>query len=264
VQVTLIRVLGAVLAAASTGTCFAQPAKAPAFEVVSVRPTSPGDGGRELEFSSGGRFYARNIPLVAVIAQAYSVRDFQIVRAPSWVSDWNTGRFDIQALAGASATQDEMRLMVRTLLAERFKLRIHRAKRKQSVLVLKLPSSGATLPAPKTVKGEAGSGRINFIAPGHIKGGNISMKTLIAALTEITRGPVIDETGFDGAFDFELKWTPARDPGSGEEASSVGAESVVGPTVPRALEAQAGLRLIPARRGIDVMVIEHVERPSTN
>jgi uncharacterized protein (TIGR03435 family) len=239
--------------------------KAPAFDVASIRPSSseatPSED--EIQFLAGGRFYARNVPLAAVIERAYSIRDFQLLESPAWTYDWKSGRFNIQASGDAKATAEAVRAMAQTLLADRFNLRCHREVRNLSVHVLTQTRQGARLAAAKDAKRAAGEGGVNFAKPGLINGRNVSMKKLVVALTEITGGTVLDETGWSGPFDFELSWAVDQER-SEVQQGSVGADLVVGATVYKALEEQLGLRLTRERRAIDVIVVDHIERPSAN
>jgi uncharacterized protein (TIGR03435 family) len=121
---------------------------APAFEVASVKPSDPKATGGRVQFLPGGRFVAGNCQLSFIIQQVYGLRDFQVVDAPKWISDWKY-RFDIQAKAGASVTGAQLRLMAQALLAERFHLKVHRDTREMPVYLLVAGKKGLKLQAGK-------------------------------------------------------------------------------------------------------------------
>src|ERR1700691_586188 len=111
-------------------------AQAPVFEVASIRPSDPKELGGYARFLPGGRLEVHNAQLIFVIQQIYGVRDFQIVNAPKWITDWNTARFNIEAKGDESATEAQVREMVKALLAERFQLQVHRETRDLPVYAL--------------------------------------------------------------------------------------------------------------------------------
>src|SRR5262249_49931172 len=97
-----------------------------AFEVASVRQNKSGDLRVTMAHQPGGRFIAKNAPLRDIIKNAYELQDVRLIGAPAWV---NRERYDITANAAGNATTSQMRLMLQTLLAERFKLRVHHEMR---------------------------------------------------------------------------------------------------------------------------------------
>jgi Protein of unknown function (DUF3738) len=91
----------------------------PAFEVASIRPSAPGGRGVSLQIAPGGRFTAENASLRSLIKMAYGVRDFQISGGPGWL---DSDKFNINSKAEGNPSEDQVRLMVQTLLSNRFKL----------------------------------------------------------------------------------------------------------------------------------------------
>src|ERR1700723_1368814 len=82
----------------------------PAFDVASVKPSDPNETGGRAYFPPGGRFEAQNCQLIFIIQQVYGLKDYQIVDAPKWISDWKY-RFDIEAKGDLSAPRDQLKLM---------------------------------------------------------------------------------------------------------------------------------------------------------
>jgi uncharacterized protein (TIGR03435 family) len=124
-----------------------------AFDAASVKPNKSGDPRTSVGLQAGGRFTATNVPLRALIARAYGapgtlvrafsgLSDSQQLGGPDWI---NAERFDIVATAGTNATPERLRAMLRTLLADRFKLAVHTEKKTVSALVLVMASSDKKL-----------------------------------------------------------------------------------------------------------------------
>ena len=258
---------------------FAQ-APPPAFDVASIRPSDPNEVGGYARFLPGGRFEVHNAQLIFVIQQVYGVRDFQIVNAPKWITDWNTARFNIEAKGDESATEAQVRDMAKALLAERFQLKVHKETRDLPVYALIPAKGGVKLAVAKEDGRPRGSGAILSMARGWIQGTNVAMPGLLQIFSQlkVVDRPVVDKTNFTEAFDFRLSWTP--DSGAEPDAPSDGScpssfaplQERLGtgqaptscPSVFTAVQDQLGLKLDPQRDPIEVLVIDHVERPSAN
>lgn len=255
---------------------------APAFDVASVKPAVPGTTGARIQYLPGGRFNGTNIPLIYLIADTYQLREFQIAGDPQWMSviaDSYNGRYDIQAKANESATQSEMKEMLKTLLADRVKLKFHTETRAMSVYALVPGKGGVKLAAAKDNGKPRGSGAISFMLPGWIQGNNVAMPMLIQSLSEYVDRPVVDKTNFTDAFDFRLTFTPDlvedRAPSEGTCPASftdfaeqrhlgVKPSSWSCPSIFTAVQDQLGLKLDFQKDPIEVLVIDHAERPLSN
>jgi uncharacterized protein (TIGR03435 family) len=221
----------------------------PAFEAASIHQSSTDESHTRLGFS-GGRFSAENCTLSFIIEQAYGLRDFQLVGGPQWVLDGNGSRFDIQAKAAASTSDDQLKLMARALLADRFRLKVHREMRPVPVYALVIAKSGPKLQTPKP--GELRS--IESGPPGFMSGANVPMSLFIDEFSGKVDRPVIDKTEFSNRFDFTLRWTPDK---SGNADPNLG-------SIFTAIQEQLGLQLRAQKLPIEVLVIDHVEKPSAN
>jgi uncharacterized protein (TIGR03435 family) len=186
---------------------------------------------------------------------------------PSWV---DRDRFDIMAKAAGTRipSRDERKQMLRELLVERFQLKFHREVNGIAVYALVVEKNG-----PKMKAREPGDDGPPFSLPFnglHIAGRNVPMATLadalqaIIPLTDPERDdrPVVDQTGLTGAFDFELAW-------SGDSTFSGGrggtrAETSNAPDLFTAIQEQLGLRLELKKAPMEILVIDHAEKPADN
>jgi len=253
-----------------------------AFDVASVRPDTsnlpersrfplgPGDA-----YAPGGLFSATNQPLIAYVRFAFKLGQGDLLGLPKWVY---TERFDIEARAPGTPTKDHMRLMMQSLLSERFALKVHTETRTKPVLNLGVVKAGKTGPqlrvhppgescdVPSTLLPPIACGSLGptpASVPGHVRliGRRVTMKRisefLMNPFTGIDR-PVVDRTGLPGEFDFSLEWSSAPD-------SAAAGDSHVddtGSTFLQALHDQLGLTLKSARGPVNVLVIDRIERPA--
>jgi uncharacterized protein (TIGR03435 family) len=264
-----------------------QPAGDPAFEAAAVRANTSGYGGWRLEPQAGGRLTGTNVPAAALIRFAYDLPDFQVSGAPNWLE---SARFDIVAKAEGDASLDQKRLMVRTLLAERFKLTTHRETRELPIYALVMARSdrrpgpqlrrsdadcggAAALPdlgvGPSPRDGPPRCGYFGFSPRTDLpKGrGGLAFRGLTPAmfakhLVPIVRRPVADRTEltgyFDADFDFVAELPPPPPPPG--MPSAFGSDPFV--SIFTVLPEQLGLKLDSRRGPVDVLVIDRVEPPA--
>jgi bla regulator protein blaR1 len=257
------------------------PTHKPQFEVASIKPADPNDRGTRIGFEPGGRFVASGITVNFLIQQAYGVRDFQISGAPGWIG---SARFNISAKPDAETAAEiqkgngnpfdrdsTMSAMLEALLEDRFQLKITHETREMPVYELVVAKGGSKLKESSVPTGD-GSGRGGGpqIRMGRglltFKAG--PMEILAMQLSNQLGRTVIDKTGLKGSYDFELKWTPdfgqqplgPREVGGPEGAPPVDAN---GPSIFTALQ-ELGLKLESTKGPVEILVIDHVERPSEN
>lgn len=243
----------------------------PEFEVASVRPSGPNP--REVNgfyTYEGGRIAGHGCTIEYLVMIAYNVQRFQISGAPGLTKMSNEERFDLEAKPPESSRSshwetsspknypgEEERQMLQSLLAERFKLQVHREVRQGPVFILRLGAEGKKLKlTPSKDKTEySWAGGIGGGLPGGdgLRGMNISMREFTVRLSSWLERPVMDETGLQGAFDFEFH--------SGEE--DVNSNIDVTTSIVSSLKG-VGLNLSPAKGPVETIVIDHVERPSEN
>jgi uncharacterized protein (TIGR03435 family) len=260
---TLGKAVAVALLAASVALSAQQPQESPAeaasFEVASVKPNNTGLQSSGNNWQSSGRLIATNVTLKSVIANAYEVRTFQI-EGPGWL---DAARFDISARA-PEGTPDRLRpAMLRTLLASRFGLVAHFETRERSVYALvALRPDGRLGPQLKksqlVCSGGAPSGGFCGLntsvgnAGGRIIGGGLPMDRVAAALANFAVDQtVINRTGLDGVFDFELQFS--RLPST---------ERPDAPSIFTAVQEQLGLKLEAARGPVQFLMIDKVGQPT--
>jgi uncharacterized protein (TIGR03435 family) len=251
-------------------------AAGPQFEVASIRPNNSASDTVELGPPAGGRFRATNVSLRMLIMRAYKVKNFEISGGPGWI---NSDRYDI--IAGAAETGiDEVRFkpMLQALLEDRFQLIAHRETRQMPIYALQPAKSGPRLPEPTGSCIEPGSlphptpftlcGGFHMDA-GRLEGRRISMAQFVTALSNFLGRPVIDRTGYAGAFDVHLEFTfdgIAGLNGGGFGAPVLPSDAVDSsrPTIFAALQQQLGLRLESQKGPAEILVIDHAEKPAGN
>jgi uncharacterized protein (TIGR03435 family) len=221
-------------------------ADAPAFEVASITPSKPGTPAPPEEHAGmvqftypGGRFNARATTLTYLLEWAWGIQPSQHSGGPSWLG---TDRYDIAAKAEGNPGDDRMKLMVRTLLAERFQLQLHHESRELSVYVVSL---GKT--APKLFPAKEGEVHaIRFGASHQVIGTRFTVTQLIDLFARQLGAVVVDKTGLDGEFDFTVELTPDETrPNPPDPMLLIGA-----------LKDQLGLTLKSQRAPTDVLVID--------
>jgi bla regulator protein BlaR1 len=245
------------------------------FAVASVKPTSA--GAREyypVAMDPDGRFVWKNVHVGQLIRRAYGVPPSQpMVEVPNW---FKSDRFDVEARAERNPTEEQMWSMVRSLLADRFKLRMHNETRDLPIYALVPARSDGTLgarirPSACVAKDQVslGPGPPDPSRPGPLPCGGVrsmtlkgtiqarfaTMAKLADALGMLVGRPVQDRTGLTGTFDLEVEWPPAPGPpGPGAPG--------VGPAMLTAIEEQLGLRLDEKTAPVGVLVIDHAEQPA--
>jgi uncharacterized protein (TIGR03435 family) len=251
---------------------FPQATKNPEFEVASVKPT-PGNPTYIRLDPKPERFVAEHVPLKVLIGYAYGLQGWQIVGGPGWAeSVRDNPKWDVEAKPPAPATTAEMRLMVQALLADRFRLRVHKETRpgKGYSLVTAgrrqaLKESVAECPIPPTALNTCG-GVYNFggnIAPREV-GERASMAQLVEELSRVLGTVVQDNTGLTGVYDFTLQWKPESDqPGVGDGRFPYSGDPNAS-SLFQALQDQLGLKLQAAKVPLDILVIDSAERASEN
>ena len=238
-------------------------AQEPAFEVASVRRNTSGMSAGRFD-RPPGRFRTTNIPLIVILQTAFGLSNHEIVDAPAWIL---RERFDIDAVEPAGTfNQDQRNAMIRTLLRDRFKLNAHKESRDSAVYSLVLARADRRL-GPAIQESTAESRTSNNFDP--VNGFMLDAKGMtIAQFVRIMDGyltrPIFDATNLDGKYDFLLRFAP--EPGS-PAAKSIGQTAfseAKAPAIFTALQEQLGLKLEAARRPMEVLVIDEIERPSDN
>ena len=254
------------------------------FEVASVKPNDR--GGRTLVQALPGRLVMTNFSLRRLMLFAYGVQDYQLLGDPNWVA---SGYYDIEAKAdGATSVQEMEGPMLQALLESRFLLVLHRETRQLPIFELIVAKGGPKLTpskegscvpyrtdTPPPVASPDGP-RTNYCgfrmgAEGSsrtLDGIGVSMASLATNLSRTYNSNlgrnVMDGTGLSGIFDVHLKWTLDDLTVASPTASDGLAGSQVGLSLSTALQEQLGLKLESLKGPVEVLVIDHIERPSEN
>jgi uncharacterized protein (TIGR03435 family) len=234
------------------------------FEVASVKRSTPGETGCVLRPSPGGeRYVATCVPLRPIITTAYWIRPDQVTGGPSWV---DSEPYDITGVASRPSSILDLHTMMQNLLVERFKLQLHHDTKEMPAYVLVVDKKGV-----KNLKshpaGAASDLKIDQSRDGLHEKWNAQytpMDYLVWRLSFLDR-PVINQTGLQGNYDFDLAFTdePLLEP-QGKTATDSGPLDQSGPTLFEALQNQLGLKLEARKAPVDILVIDHAERPSAN
>jgi len=239
----------------------------PGFDVVTIKPSQPGQGGKGYGLN-GRHFRAIHTNLNDLIAFAYGLHSKQIVGAPDW---FGIDLYDIDGVPDVPGQPNlhQMGLMVQKLLAERFALKFHHDQRELSVYIISVAPGGPKMKV--TSAGPHDPTPFFFRAFGDLTVGNMTMKDVAAWMqSSITDKPVVDHTGLTDRYDFKLKWTPDDSQfqqfrGTNPvQAPPAGDNPDAPPNLYTAMREQLGLKLEAGKAMDDVIVIDHVEKPSPN
>jgi uncharacterized protein (TIGR03435 family) len=248
------------------------PAFGPAFEVATIKPVeSDAKKGRYIVMQGTNRFVEKDYTLKLLIAAAYELSPKVISGGPSWIE---SDHYDILALTPGDArpTHDLQMAMLRSLLADRFKLTFHREPREFSIYELELAKGG-----PKSASGGAPglkqsaapasdpAALISTVYPDriHLPARNATMGDFVSLLQRaLLDRPVVDKTGLTGRYDFDLEWAPDETQFGGDVP--VAPADAQSPPFFTAIQQQIGLKLEATRGMVEALVVDKVERPSAN
>ncbi len=253
----------------------------PSFEVATIKPNNSGATGIQALIMRGRTFMTRASSLEDLISFAYSIQAKQIVNGPGWME---TERYDIEAIPDAQGVPntEQIRIMIRKLLTDRFELTFHHEQRNLSAYVLTVGKNGEKL-APTELKGQLpGLGMRPAV-------GGITLMVRNAAIPDFTGflqvlvldRPVVDRTGLTGRYDFQCTFAPdesefgghpphfpapagANSPSGANSSTGSNAEAASAPGLFDAIQQQLGLKLSAEKTDVDVIAIDHVDHPSPN
>ena len=236
----------------------------PTFEVTTVKPHDPkvmGGGWRWI----GARRFEATMSVGALLADIYGLQREQIIGAPDWAFK------DVYDYAGVPdlpgwPTLDQRYSMERKMLQERFGLKVHTETRDMSAMMLTTAKGGSKM-AP-SVMVDPGVTFTMHPAPGNsgfvFTGQNSSMGDFKRALQDFLDRPVVDKTSLTGQFDFDLTFMPDDSVFGGRMHLPPSDSGATAPSLYTALQEQLGLKLSPSKGPVEVLVIDHIERPSPN
>jgi uncharacterized protein (TIGR03435 family) len=224
----------------------------PRFEVASVKLHREGAPFGPLGPAPGGRFNASGVPVMVLVIYAFDKKLDQISGAPEFMF---TEGYDIAAKAASEATLTpaQVRPMLQALLADRFHLKVHYESKPLPVYALIVGKNGPKLKRSAPDAHASASTRVGPVIQAVFS--KASMALLATGLSAFADRPVLDQTGLTGNYDIKLEWSGD----DSQAAQDSGAASLF-----TAVHEQLGLKLEPRRAPVEVVVIDHAERPSEN
>ena len=241
----------------------------PAFEVSTIKPANPEDPGKDFGFE-GRIFYARNYNVEDLIALGYGLHANQLLGEPRWFA---TALFDIDGIPDVAGrpSQQQKFAMIQKLLADRFQLAFHYEKRELPIYAITVAKDGPTLAPSATDPDEPGRFQWQHRL-GDLRVTNMTIAEFVVWFQKtVTDKPLIDRTGLTGRYDFTLTWTPGesefpqfRRTGGFNPTPTSTDNSKAPPGLYKAFEEQLGLKLQSMKGPVNIMVIDHAEKPSPN
>jgi uncharacterized protein (TIGR03435 family) len=235
----------------------------PEFDACSIKPSKPGQQGRGLTVR-GREIVTINTPVSFLVTFVYGVHAQQLVGAPAW-TDAENYDLDGKPAQEGMPNQKQIKIMIQKLLADRFQLKFHREKRELSVYAIQVGKNGVKLTQSQAdPKGLPGLG---FRGLGAMNAFNATMADFASLLqTAVLDRPVVDQSGLDGHYDFALNWTPdeTQFAGMGVKVPPPSDKPDAPPELGTAMLDQLGLKLATTKALVEVIVIDHIEKPSAN
>lgn len=236
-------------------------ATGPEFDAVSVKPNVSGDR-RQSQRTDGRTFRATNVPARNLLRQAYGLmfEDYRLVGAPDWIA---VERFDVVATLPEQAPHSQVSDMLRTMLAERFKLVAHTETREAPTYALVLARKDGRLgPQLRHAERDCGASPAAKSSPdddhpcelqigAEIRGRGQRMDQLAKTLLQFVGRSIVDRTGLTGGFDFDI------------QASEIAGSDDL-PSIYTAIQEQLGLKLESIRGPVEFVVVDHIDRPESN
>ena len=278
VSAGVLAVCSLVAAAGSYAAAQAPATSAPerlSFEVASIKRSPKDANGTRWGTQPGGRWVMRNMAVSVMIREAYPTPGRDLIGAPDWVT---SERYDVEAKAEGNPTRDQIRLMLQTLLSERFKLRVHYETHERPIYALTVARADGRTPAglvrskidcaavtvarnegrtadiPTPANGATACGWSASFGPegATLRFGGGPLSRLGESVSVPDGRVILDKTGLTGGYEFTLTYQEEPEPGDARTALFT------------ALEEQLGLKLVPDRAPLQMVAIDHIERPTEN
>ena len=237
------------------------------FEAATVKQKRDGVGGALVR--TPGRLAATNVTFTSLLEMAFETRQIDFSRVPESIRFQN---FDISAKASVRISGDQYWQMLRSLLEDRFQLKYHRENRDAPFYAL-IPAKKGTLGPKLSSSADAecpvSPNTSNFCGVqaglGSMFGQRVSMARIAREFASAVGRPVANQTGLDGVFDFQLRWTPEDlFTGDGDKKLNGAPLDTSAPSFFRAIQEQLGLKLESKKGPVEFLVIDHAEEPREN
>jgi uncharacterized protein (TIGR03435 family) len=233
---------------------FVEQAQVAEFEVASVKVSPPraGTAGFIAMDTDPAMVRYSNATLKLLIAIAYRLDSRLIQGGPAWLDEQP---YDLAARLPAGTSKDLVPSMLQTLLAERFKLAVHRETKEQRAYFLVVGKNGTKLKAAQKTEEQdvqhvRGDHPAAQILRGSMIGHSLALGPFASSLAHVLGTQVVDRTGLPGTFDINLTWTPEDSPETG-------------PSLFTAIQEQLGLKLEPGKAPVEVLLVDRAERTPT-
>ena len=247
-------IFAAILSLAVWAVPVAQERQPRTFDAVSIResePTATSGGGMRL--LPNGDIRVQHMLASNIIGIAHQLDSYRVVNAPAWTT---ATYYDILAKANADTSREDTFAMMRTMLADRFRIVAHRETRAiQGFAIVRASNLGAGLQPSKVNCEEDPRGprcSEGAITTTSLRVFGTPIANLVKIVGSVMRAPIVDKTNLIGAFDVDLRWS----------ADAAATDDT--PVMPTALQEQLGLRLQREPVPTEVLVIDHIERPTAN
>ena len=237
----------------------------PSFDVATIKPNNSGAAHMQGLTVNGRDFAISNGSLLDMMQFAFGVQTNQILNAPDWA---DKDRYDVAAVPveEGAPSPEQLKTMLRKLLAERFALKFHKEKRELPAFVLTVGKDGSKL-TPTQLKGPLpglglgpGKGGVSL----HVVNGTMDDFTGFLQLLILDR-PVVNRTALTNRYDFSVTFLPDDSQFGGHPPFPKPAEGAeTAPSLFEAVAQQVGLKLTAEKTQVDVLVLDHVEKPSAN
>jgi uncharacterized protein (TIGR03435 family) len=235
----------------------------PKFDVVTVKPSDPNRPGK-LFTIHGRHVMTINTSVNDLVTFGYSIQTKQMANVPAWFDE----KYDVDGVPDVEGQPNiqQMRILMRDVLVQRFGLKFHNEQRELSVYALSVAKGGPKLTV--TTDKPSTPGNFMFRGLGKLMVTNATMRDFCNGMQEaVMDKPVVDQTGLTDRYDFNLNWTPDQ-----SQFAAMGGnipppnsdDPNAPPSLFTALQEQLGLKMESTKANADVMVIDHVEKPSAN
>jgi len=225
----------------------------PAFDVASVKQGGPvrPDGllNIDLGHANNGVVTLTNTTLSEMVRYAYGLTNEDQIAGPGWIKD-RQYRYELVGKAAPDTKVETLRLMLQTLLKERFRLELHQEPRKITHLILE---RGKAEPKVTPSSPDEASSRV-ISMPGHLQYRRIAMNTFVALISRFLKQPVLDRTGLTGVYDLKLEWTPD------DAVAPTDSAPTPKPDIFTAVQQQLGLKLEVSKEPLEVLVVDKAEK----
>jgi uncharacterized protein (TIGR03435 family) len=232
--------------------------EAPAFEVASVKPNNSKDGHSETHFNSDKdavKLTMVNVNMLRCIQTAYGVKPYQIV-GPDWLKSES---YDIVGTVPEHVSREKVAPMLQTLLADRFKLTLHRETKVLPIYELVAGKNGAKIKAAEPDGGSSGV----WETAGQLTAKNEKMEDFATVLSRVLDRPVVDKSGLAGVFNFAFEYTREDQLMRQDSVGTHAANTPTAPSIFTALEEKLGLKLQAAKAPVEILIIDHLEKVPT-